>query len=77
MPSIMQSPFGGDGDRYLDQREQGDRYDWPIYAKDIEIAVDGRVYAIDEDYYYADVDVYDKDMKYLNSIRLTSYAGSP
>ena len=37
----------------------------PIYAKDMEIAVDGRVYAIDEDYYYADVNVYDKDMRYL------------
>jgi YVTN family beta-propeller protein len=49
----------------------------PIFAKDIEIAVDGRVYAIDEDYYYADVDVYDEDMKYLKSIRLTSHAGSP
>ena len=48
----------------------------PIYAKDLEIAVDGRVYAIDEDYYYADVNVYDEDMQYLDTIRLSSYTGS-
>ena len=48
----------------------------PIYAKDIEIAVDGRVFAIDEDYWYADVNVYDQNMNPLDSIRLTSHAGS-
>ena len=41
-----------------------------IVAKDLEIAVDGRVYAIDEDYYYADVNVYDKDMQPLDPLSL-------
>jgi YVTN family beta-propeller protein len=49
----------------------------PIYAKDIEIAVDGRVFAVDEDFYYADVNVYDENMELLDTIRLTSHAGSP
>ena len=49
-----------------------------LYAKDLEIAVDGRVFAIDEDYYYSDVNVYDKDMKQqLGTIRLSSHTGSP
>jgi DNA-binding beta-propeller fold protein YncE len=48
----------------------------PIFAKDIEIGADGRVYAIDEDWYYPDVNVYDEDMRYLYSIPLTSWTGS-
>jgi hypothetical protein len=47
-----------------------------LYAKDLEIAVDGTVYAIDEDYYYSDVNVYDRDMRYLDTIRLSSQTGT-
>ena len=48
-----------------------------LWAKDIEVAVDGRVYAIDEDWYYPDVNVYDRDMlQDPYSIPLTSYTGS-
>ena len=48
-----------------------------LVAKDLEVAVDGKVYAIDEDYYYSDVNVYDRDMRDLNTIRLSSHTGSP
>jgi DNA-binding beta-propeller fold protein YncE len=47
-----------------------------LYLLDLEVAADGRVYAADQDYYYADVNVYDKDMRYLTSIRLSSLTGS-
>jgi DNA-binding beta-propeller fold protein YncE len=48
-----------------------------LVAKDLEIAVDGKVYAIDEDYYYSDVNVYDRDMRYLDTIRLSSHTDTP